>query len=133
MRIFLILLLAAISMICVSCDRNQIQEKSIPQNTEESKMPPKISQEPIPGGYLQQDPKAENMQKMARKAVELLAKDNPGMELSQVLKAGTQVVAGLNYYFRLELKLQDKVSHWDIIMYEDLGGNCSLTEKKEIK
>lgn len=96
-------------------------------------MPPKISQEPIPGGYLQQDPKAENMQKMARKAVELLAKDNPGMELSQVLKAGTQVVAGLNYYFRLELKLQDKVSHWDIIMYEDLGGNCSLTEKKEIK
>lgn len=129
MRFFLFFIAIIATMGLISCKEEQMQNKPAEQKSQES---PKISKEIIPGGYLQQDPKSEDMQKMAHKACDLLSQENPGVELVQVLQAGTQVVAGLNYYFRLEAKIKDKVSQWDIIMYEDMGRNCSLTTAKKL-
>lgn len=112
------------------CYEDNSREKS---TTPAPTVAPAVLETAIPGGYIKQDPASEDTKKMAQKAVELLQKDMPGVDLHAIVAAATQVVAGVNYYFRLELKTTKKVSSWDIIVFQGLDKSLTLVQKEEVK
>ena len=82
----------------------------------------------IPGGYYKQDPKMKEMQIKAKETVKLLQKKHPNLKLVKVLKAATQIVAGTNYFFQLELKTGKKTVIMNVIVYEDFKGKMTITK-----
>lgn len=91
-----------------------------PQET--STVKPVIPPTTIPGGYMKQsnlsDPK---LVAEANQAMLLLQKEHSDWQLVKIHEAATQVVAGMNYFFRLEIKAKDSTMLYDVIMYVPLG------------
>ena len=73
------------------------------------------------GGYSSVDINDAEVQNAAQFAAQAL-----GSILTKVTKAEQQVVAGMNY--KLSLELQDGSKH-KVVVYKDLQGNMSLTQK----
>lgn len=83
----------------------------------------------IVGGFTEQDPQNIEMVEIANIAVTLMQKEHSDLQLIRIHKAATQVVAGMNYLFLLEVKIQNIHSIWEIILYRNLGGNFSVVRK----
>jgi hypothetical protein len=92
--------------------------------------PPKNA---IPGGYMAQDANSPDMRTAAEKAAELLAVEHPDHTLVKVHQAATQVVSGINYFFVLEIATPSGNIKVQVVMYQDLSGDYSITKKKEVK
>jgi len=65
---------------------------------------PQIPEAPMPGGYTKKKVDDPDMVKMAQQAMTLLKKENPDWTLVKLMEVATQVVAGTNYFFRMEIK-----------------------------
>lgn len=87
----------------------------------------------VPGGFEKQDPASPDMMAMATRAVRLLAQECPQAGLIKVHQAATQIVAGTNYFFLLELANGERRSFWEVIVYQDLENNVSLLKKQQLK
>lgn len=95
-------------------------------NTDSSSATPQPStpapaQPQLVGGYSIVDFNDAEVQNAAQFAAQSL-----GGLLGKVTKAEQQVVAGMNY--KLSLELQDGSKH-EVVVYKDLQGNMSLTQK----
>jgi hypothetical protein len=92
-----------------------------------------VDEPPIPPGYMPQNPEAREIQKMAGRVAALLRKDHPDYKLEKVHKAATQVVAGVNYFFRLEFKTDKGIALWDVVAFVSLSDKLSITRKQQLK
>lgn len=94
---------------------------------------PKILEKAIPGGYHRQSSEDKSIQEKANQALALLQKDMPTAKLVKIQDAATQVVAGMNYFFCLELDNAGKKEIWNVVMFAGLDKSLTLTSKKRIK
>mgnify|MGYP000968223825 CR=1 FL=1 len=97
-----------------------------------SNIAPNIPATPMPGGYQKQDVASEDIKKIAEEVVVILKKEK-NFSLVKIHLAATQVVAGLNYFFRLEVKMEEKIVFIDVIAFKALDGTLSITKKEELK
>ena len=113
---------------------NDIIVKLLPQKSTIKKQEKlvKIPDRPIPGGYTRQKPNDPRIQEKAQQALSLLQKEHPDYRLAKIHEAATQVVAGLNYFFILEVKGNDGNSVWQVIMFQSLQGKVELKRKKKM-
>ena len=126
-------------LLFIGCDKKEMSKTPEPKaKTQTKKIDPKAKEEPIieevteiiPGGYTKQDPQ---MKEMKEKAVQILKEKYPKWQLVKVIKAGTQVVAGTNYFFRLEITENQTKSVWDLIVYENLKGKMNIIKAVKVK
>ena len=93
---------------------------------------PGIPELPIPGGYLRQDPESEDIREIAQHVTLLLQKEHPDYRLQKIHEAATQVVAGLNYFLRLEYVTGQEKIVLDVISFKSLQRKISITQKQEL-
>ena len=99
----------------------------------EKTVEPTIPDKPIPGGYVLQDPNTEEMKKIAAQVASLFQKEHEDYSLVKAHKVATQVVAGVNYFLRLEFKTKQENAIWDAIVFQALDQSMSITKKEQIK
>lgn len=90
-------------------------------NLSATPQPSTPAQPQLAGGYSVVDVNDAEVQNAAQFAAQSL-----GGLLGKVTQAEQQVVAGMNY--KLSLELQDGSKH-KVVVYKDLQGNMSLTQK----
>lgn len=100
-------------LLATACTSNP---SATPQPSVPAPAPPQLA-----GGYSTVDVNDAEVQNAAQFAAQSL-----GGLLGKVTQAEQQVVAGMNY--KLSLELQDGSKH-KVIVYKDLQGNMSLTQK----
>jgi|GEM_PF-4011992 len=78
----------------------------------------------IAGGYMDQDPTIVELAPAAAAALEQLrvAAGDPSLQLVAIRAAQTQVVAGTNYRFTLDVQGAAGPQAFDVVVYEPLGG-----------
>ena len=79
---------------------------------------------------MDQNPKQPEIVKAAEQAFLLIRKDYPKYKLVKIVKAATQVVAGINYLLVLEFQAEEKIVTWEILLYEDLQHHFTITKKR---
>jgi len=83
------------------------------------------------GGFTEQSTTDPGMQSAAQKALELMRQpeffDDPTIELTSLSRVLTQVVAGLGYYFEMELETSAGPRLAQAELYQDLKDDYSLT------
>ena len=99
------------------------------QKIEAPKLPKRPG--PLAGGYRVQDVTKPEIIEVANKAVEMLKKQTPDIELVKIVSAATQVVAGLNYRFVLEVKTNNEIEKWTVVVYRSLKNTYMITSCKK--
>ena len=120
-------------IIClVMCFMVTIYSQNIEDNQLES---PKVEKTPmhLVGGYTAQDVNDPEIIEVANKAIEMLKEKTPDIELVQIISAATQVVAGLNYRFVLEVKTNNQIEKWALVLYRRFDNTYTLTSCKKIE
>ena len=77
----------------------------------------------LPGGYSDSSPLAQDV----KAAAEFAVSKQKGATLERVLAAETQVVAGLNYRLKIEVKTSSGPRIAQAVVYRDLENKLSLT------
>lgn len=86
---------------------------------------------PVVGGYSKADVKDKEVVDAAQFAVREQAKKTKSkIELIKVVRADRQVVAGMNYKLRLEIKTGDQLSLVNVVVWKKLDGTHALTDWK---
>lgn len=86
---------------------------------------------PVVGGYSKADVKDKEVVEAGQFAVkEQAKKTNSKIELIKVVRADRQVVAGMNYKLRLEIKTGDQLSLVNVVVWKKLDGTHALTDWK---
>ncbi len=150
---YALIMLLCVSMFFFGCEKEQkpvekptttetpvitapkVETPTIEAPKAETMTKPVIPTAPIPGGYQKQDPLSADIQSIAKDAVILMQKENANLVFVKVHEAATQVVAGTNYFLRIEFKEKDSTVLYDIILYETLppAKEKSLTRFEKLK
>jgi hypothetical protein len=86
---------------------------------------------PLVGGYSKASVKDKEVVDAAQFAVkEQAKKTNSKIELIKVVRADRQVVAGMNYKLRLEIKTGEQLSLVNVVVWKKLDGTHALTDWK---
>lgn len=93
----------------------------------------KISETPIPGGYMRQDVNEPEIRDMAKKATGLLLEKAGQCSLLRIRSAATQVVAGTNYHFVLDLSGRDTIRTWELVMYCGFSGDAEISQSRMLR
>lgn len=107
-----IVIFASSCLFLAACNTNPVEPTPTPKPA---------PQPPMAGGLASADVNSPEVQAAAQFAAQAL-----GGLLAKVTKAEQQVVAGMNY--KMSLELQDGSKH-NVVVYKDLQGNMSLTQK----
>lgn len=108
------IIFATSCLFLAACNTNPVEPTPTPT-------PKPAPQPPMAGGLASADVNSPEVQAAAQFAAQAL-----GGLLAKVTKAEQQVVAGMNY--KMSLELQDSSKH-NVVVYKDLQGNMSLTQK----
>jgi hypothetical protein len=82
------------------------------------------------GGYTQADVNSQDVKDAAKFTVDSLNKLHNGtqkLEVTKILAAETQVVAGTNYHLILDLSAGVSQSRFDVVVFKNTSGNFKLT------
>ena len=85
----------------------------------------------LAGGYTAQDVNDPEIIEVANKAIEILKKETSDIELVKIISAATQVVAGLNYRLVLEVKTNNQIEKWTLVLYRRFDNTYTLTSCKK--
>lgn len=84
------------------------------------------AQRPILGGYQSASVSDEEVIAAANFAVDKRSEETEGLELDEILKAESQVVAGRNFRLCLRVKLGDDTQDVQVVVFRSLQGDFTL-------
>jgi hypothetical protein len=85
---------------------------------------------PVVGAYAPQDSSSSEIREEVAQAISLLQADrkDPNIGLVAIRSASTQVVAGTNYKFDLDVKTGKGPKHITVVVYKDASGTRRLSD-----
>lgn len=93
----------------------------------------KVRKMMIPGGYVKQSLTSVDIQRVAKKVANLFITQHSEFTFVKAHKAGTQAVAGINYFFVLEFESVKGRTFWNITAYENFDKKIAITKKEQVK